>query len=280
MSELTDNFEAHADELVQGIEAVRDFLRSRARWTWSFTGSDESFERAETRLGEWSTRLDDKPLGTARLVRGQGEWDGGQELPSLLGLAAPLDVQFCARAHAAPSKEVAPLVDLGLSLVNFDYFLPEIRFKGNAYGGGERLNLANGTLTFFSYRDPHLNQTLRTFDGALSWAASQSWSNDDLERALLGNVRDAVPAIRPAQSTGEALGRFRSGETPELRAAKYRQKLGASPEEVQNALVSYFEEVTPRASTAVAASRVALEGANAERQQTGEPAIHIEEMLP
>ena len=279
MNELTSDFDAHADELVRGIEEARDFLKNRARWTWSFTGSEPSFGRVESRLNEWGTRLGDKPLGAARLVRGQSEWDGARELPSLLGLAAPLDVQFCARAFPAPPQGVAPLVDLGLSLLNFDYFLPEIRFKGNAYGGGESLNMAGGTLSFFSYRDPHLNQTLRTFDGAKSWAASQKWTDDDLERALLGNVRDAVPAIRPSQSTGEALSRFLRGETPELRAARYQKKLNASPDEVQRALLSYLEDVTPRGSTAVAASRVALEQANEERREAGEEPLQIEEML-
>ncbi len=275
-----NDFQGHANELSEGIEEVRDFLKNRARWTWSFTGSDDAFGRVEARLNEWSARLGDKPLGEARLVRGQSQWDGGRELPSLLGLAAPLDVQFCARAFPAPPQEVAPLVDLGLSLLNFDYFLPGIRFKGNAYGGGERLNMANGTLSFFSYRDPHLNQTLHTFDGARSWAASQRWTNDDLERALLGNVRDAVPAIRPAQSTGDALSRLRRGETAELRAARYRNKMNASADEVQSALLSYLNDVTPHGSTAVAASRVALERANKERAEAGEAPLHIEEMLP
>ncbi len=277
MNELTDNFQSRADELVAGVEEVRDFLKNCARWTWSFTGGDESFERVQTRLGEWGGRLSDKPLGESRLVRGQGEWDGARELPSLLGLAAPLDVQFCARAFPAPARDQMPLVDLGLSLLRFDYLLPEIRFKGNAYGGGHSLSSADGTMSFYSYRDPLLNETLRVFDGARDWIAAQTWTDDDLERALLGNVRDAVPAIRPASATGQALSRHRRGDTPELRAKAYREKLNASPDDVQRALLSYLDEVTPRAATAVAASRVALEKANEER---GNSPFVIEEMLP
>ncbi len=277
MNHLTGDFAAHADELVKGIEEVRDFLANRARWTWSFTGGDAAFASVENRLNAWSERFGDKPLGESRLTRGQGEWDGNNELPSMLGLAAPLDVQFCARAFAAPSREVAPLIDLGLSLLRFDYLLPEIRFKGNAYGGGHSLSSAGGTLTFYSYRDPLLNETLGVFDGARDWIASQTWTDDDLERALLGNVRDAVPAIRPASATGEALSRHRRGETPALRAGSYRQKMNASPDEVQRALLTYLDEVIPRGATAVAASRVALEKANAER---GDAPFVIEEMLP
>jgi hypothetical protein len=40
-------FEAHAAELMQGIDEVRDWLHDPARWTWSFTGSDEAFSRFE-----------------------------------------------------------------------------------------------------------------------------------------------------------------------------------------------------------------------------------------
>ncbi|BCM90284.1 hypothetical protein IAD21_02135 [Abditibacteriota bacterium] len=280
MSELTDNFTTYADDLIEGINEVRDFLLNRARWTWSFTGSDAAFARVQSRLSEWGTLLADRPLGDSAPVRGQGEWDGANDLPTLLGLAAPLDVQFCARAFPIPSRESTPLVDLGLRLLHFDYFLPEIRFKGNAYGGGQSLDSAHGALSFYSYRDPHLTETLRVFDGATAWAASQKWTDADLERALLGNVKDAVPAIRPAQATGEALTRYRRGETPELRATKYRQKLEATPEQVHTALLAYLEEVTPKGATAVAASRVALENANTELEAAGQPPLQIEEMLP
>ncbi|RYX80470.1 hypothetical protein EON83_28500 [bacterium] len=280
MSELTDNFTTYADELIAGIEEVRDFLRNRARWTWSFTGSDAAFARIQSRLGEWGPRLSDQLVSDIAPVRGDGKWDGANDLPTLLGLAAPLDVQFCARAFPAPQNGLEPVIDLGLSLLHFDYFLPEIRFKGNAYGGGQNLNTSHGILSFYSYRDPHLTETLRVFDGAKTWAASQKWTDADLERALLGNVKDAVPAIRPAQATGEALTRYRRGETADVRAAKYRHKLEATPDKVQDALLSYLEEVFPQGTTAVAASRVALENSNAERQTAGEAPLEIEEMLP
>jgi len=280
MNHVENDFAAHADELVAGLEEVRDFLRSRARWTWSFTGGENSFARVEKRLARWGDQLGKRSLGDARLVQGTGEWDGARALPKMLGLAAPLDVQFCARAFPAPPREKFPLVDLGLDLLRFDYLLPEIRFKGNAYGGGHSLNESKGILSFYSYRDPMLSETLHVFDGARAWIGEQKWTDDDLERALLGNVSDAVPAIRPANSTTQALSQFRRGETPAMRAQTYRAKLNASASEVQSALLLYLDEVTPRASTAVAASRVALEAANTGRGEAGQALLEIEEMLP
>ena len=199
---LTSDFVAQADEIIAGINGVRDFLLQRARWTWSFTGGDAPFSAFEARLSEWGAQMKGDALpGAIEPTAGAGEWDGGQKLPQLLGMAAPLDVQFCAQSFKAPAEADQPLVDLGLALARFDYFLPEIRLKGNAYGGGCNLRSEAGVTTFFSYRDPRLSETLNVFAGTLDWTKKQKWTDDDLERALLGNVGDAVPAIRPAAST-------------------------------------------------------------------------------
>jgi Zn-dependent M16 (insulinase) family peptidase len=195
-------------------------------------------------------------------------------------LAAPLEVQFCTRAFPAPPRELEPLVQLGLGAMRFDHFLPEIRLKGNAYGGDCSLDTHGGVLQFYSYRDPRLSETLGVFDAARDWVAAQHWSADDLERVLLGDARDAVPAIRPADATSQALERFRRGETAAMRAADHHRKLAASPDEVKTALLGYLDDVWPKATTVVAASRVALEDANAELREKGHEELVIEEMLP
>ena len=108
----------------------------------------------------------------------------------MLGLAAPLDVQFCAQSFKGlPAEADEPLVDLGLALARFDYFLPEVRLKGNAYGGGCNLRSEAGVTTFYSYRDPRLSETLDVFAGTLNWVKKQKWTDDDLERGAFGQRR-------------------------------------------------------------------------------------------
>ena len=278
--ELTSNFAAQADEIIEGINGVRDFLLQRARWTWSFTGGDAPFSAFESRLSEWGGRMNSEALaGAIEPTAGAGQWDGGQGLPQMLGMAAPLDVQFCAQSFKAPAEAVQPLVDLGLALARFDYFLPEIRLKGNAYGGGCTLRNEAGVTTFYSYRDPRLSETLDVFAGTLDWVKKQKWTDDDLERALLGNVGDAVPAIRPAASTAGAIHRFRRGETAEMRAENYARKLSARAKDVQSTLVDYLERELPGSHVAVAASRLELEKANATREEQGKAALEVRAMV-
>lgn len=277
---LTGAFASQADEIIEGIGGVRDFLLQRTRWTWSFTGGDAPFGAFEQRLNEWGGQMNgDVVPGATEPTAGASEWDGGQTLPQLLGMAAPLDVQFCAQSFKAPAEADNPLVDLGLALARFDYFLPEIRLKGNAYGGGCNLRSDAGVTTFYSYRDPRLSETLSVFAGATDWVKKQKWTDDDLERALLGNVGDAVPAIRPAASTATAIHRYRRGETAPMRAANYARKLGAKASEVQSTLIEYLERELPNGAVAVAASRVALEKANKVREEQGKAALEIRDMV-
>ena len=280
LRDLNGDFANRADEIIEGINGVRDFLLQRARWTWSFVGGDAPFGAFEQRLGEWGNRMNGAALpGAIEPTPGASQWDGGGKLPALLGFAAPLDVQFCAQSFKAPAEDDKPVVDLGLALARFDYFLPEIRLKGNAYGGGCNLRSEAGVTTFYSYRDPRLSETLDVFANALDWAKKQAWTDDDLERALLGNVGDAVPAIRPAASMVSALHRYRRGETAEMRAANYARKLGARASEVQSTLVDYLEAELPTSHVAVAASRVALDKANKARGEQGKAPLEVRDMV-
>lgn len=262
--EMQADFNTRAGQLAEGIGAVRDFLLGRARWTWSFTGPDAAWQTFETRLQQWSERMNAGPDEFGTPARGTDRFDGGESALRRVGFATPLDVQFCVRALPAPAQEKEPLVDLGLALASYDYLLPEIRLKGNAYGAGARLASESGLAMMFSYRDPRLSETLAVFDGLEAWVERQKWSDGDLERALLGNVGDAVPAIRPEGATGAALSRFRQNETPEMRANQYRAKLSASGVHTRQTTLEWLESAKSDAATAVAASRIALEGANAE----------------
>jgi len=277
---LNENFEEQAGAWVKGIERIRDFLFNGSRWSFSFTGDDAAFAKFSAALARLSEEMAWSTLSTAPPVMGPGKWDGGTDLPKVLGLAAPLEVQFCAKAIPAPPVSEEPLVDLGLRLLNFGYLLPEIRLKGNAYGGGVRLSMAEGTSGFFSYRDPRLAETLEIFEGSRDWVAAQTWSPEDLESALLGNLKSAVPAIRPEDATSRGLKLHRRGDTPEKRAEGYQRRLDAKPDEVQAALLRYLDETRNRGAVAVAASRAALNEANGARAAAGREGLEIREMLP
>ena len=63
-------------------------------------------------------------------------------------------------------EDYAALMVLG-ELMTFNSLLPSIREKGGAYGAGCSPN-ESGAFTFYSFRDPKIEQTYDNFEKALN----------------------------------------------------------------------------------------------------------------
>lgn len=70
-------------------------------------------------------------------------------------------------------------------LLSRKYLHREIREKGSAYGSGLKMGL-NGVLSFYSYRDPNLQNTLDVYDRSIDWLKeSNNFSDQDVNEAKL-----------------------------------------------------------------------------------------------
>ena len=272
VEELTGNFNKHAEEIMHNVECIRDFLL-RARWTVSFTGSDTVFRTLTRTLEQWAARLSNKTIEDV-LPPFQPF-----ATPPREGLAGPMLVANCAKVMAAPhlAHPDVPLFELGVYLANFDYLLPEIRFKGNAYGGGARYSDALGVLMLYSFRDPHIVETLATFDGLRSYIAAQNWSQTDIDRAIIGSAKEEQKPIRPGAATGSALLRYLRGDTNDQREQRYAATLGATPVAVKETLLRVLDANEARSAICVVSSREKLDEAN---QRLGENRLSVSDILP
>lgn len=255
---LAGGFDRQAEDLVTRIEAIRDFLLNRRRWTLSFTGGERSLEAVLAALRAWTGRLRDEPVPPPSVDY------PAFDRPMREGLAAPIQVAHIARVRPGPhlSAPEEPLVALAAHLANFDYILPEIRFKGNAYGAGCSLDPLLGTLTLMSFRDPHVVRTFEVFEGVADHVLHAPWGRAELDRAVIGKAREDLHPIRPGYATGLALSRHIMGLTPEQRAERYRRRLRAAPDEVRRAMLDALEAGRPREAVCVLAARDKLEDAN------------------
>lgn len=59
--------------------------------------------------------------------------------------------------------------------MTFTYLLPGIREKGGAYGAGCQVN-ESGTFTFYSFRDPKIDQTYDHFERAVGQVLDKEFS--------------------------------------------------------------------------------------------------------
>ena len=253
-------FDAQHANLVDKIESIRDFIVTGERLAVSFTGSDGAYDRLNACLADWLEEV--APAGVADGPVGFTPY----ETPPREGLAGPIDVSHSAMVMHAPhySHPDEVLLAVGTHLVGLDYILPEIRFRGNAYGAWCRHNALAGTLMLGSFRDPHIARTLEVFAGTPDYVRTAPWSQADIDRAIIAVTKRDIHPVRPAEATGTALGRALTGLTPDLREARYARLRAVTPGEVKRALLETLQDRINDAAVCVVAGRAKLEAANTE----------------
>jgi Zn-dependent M16 (insulinase) family peptidase len=272
VEDLTGRFDQRADEIMQNVERIRDFLAGSARWTVSFTGSDAVFRTLTQTLESWGLRRRREAIPDALPPFEP------YTTPPREGLAGPMKIAHCVKAMPAPhlAHPDVPLFQLGVYLAVFDYFLPEIRFKGNAYGANARYDDALGTLSLGSSQDPNIVETLAIFDRLSDYIAAQQWNQADIDRAVIGRAKEAVTPIRPAWATDTALVRHLRGDSDELREARYAATLRATPESVKETMLRVLDANEPRSAICVVSSREKLNEAN---ERLGDQRLTVSDIL-
>jgi len=271
LERLHGGFETEGGALMARIAAIRDFLSCGRRLTVSFTGTDRVFDVLRRRLAAW---LDAIPAAT-EAADAAGVPAGA---PRREGLAGPIDVAHCAAVMPAPHigdpRTVA--LALGTHIVGLDYVLPEVRFRGNAYGAGLRHHAFDGTLHLSSFRDPQIRRTLEVFERARDYVAGADWSRTDIERAVIAVAKRDLRPVRPASATNEALARHLIGATRDWRDERFVQLRSLDPATVRDTLRDVLEAGRERTAVCVVAGRDKLEQAN--RDMPGRP-LDVSEIL-
>lgn len=257
---LTGAFDQEYAALTERIEQIRDFLLVRGRLTVSHTGTERGAGRVGAALASWGERLRAEPISDVDL--GFTPYAA----PPREGLAAQMDVAYCAQVMPAPhfSQPGAVPLEVGAHIVNLDWILPEIRFKGNAYGAWFRYDALGGSLALGSYRDPHVTRTLDVFRRTRDYVAAANWNESDIGRAVIAVAKRGFTPLRPRPATGLALQRHLAGITPELREARHERLKATTAAEVRQALRQALAAGFPRSAVCVVSSRDKLEQANRE----------------
>ena len=256
---LSEHFDQESELLMERIERIRSFILAPSRLAISFTGSDQAFDTVAKAFANWSypgTSIADIPSDISNLK--------SQISKSYTGLAVPIQVAHCAQAMLAPKlinpRSAALLI--GTHMVRFDYFLSEIRLKGNAYGASLSYNPLAGTLLMSSFRDPHVNRTLEVFSKTPDYVRTTNWSQADIDRSIIGTAKGDEKPLRPGEGTGEALARHLQGVTPELREAFYQARLAVTPDAARIALLETLEAGLATSPVCVLSSHEKLEESN------------------
>ena len=90
----------------------------------------------------------------------------------------------------------------------------EIRAKGGAYGAGIRI-AKSGNVATYSYRDPHVSETIAAYDGMGNFLRALELSERDLADMIIGVMNSFDPHMAPAAYGILDFKRFLNGTSKE-----------------------------------------------------------------
>ncbi|MFO7577752.1 MAG: insulinase family protein, partial [Pelovirga sp.] len=238
------------------MDSIAHDLFQQARLQVAITVEEAHFPRFRTALDALLAQLVCVPLTDVRPVI------PFVVAPQRQGLIWSLPVQYVTRVFRAvpyTHADSAPLTVLA-RLLRAEFLHREIREKGGAYGGLAGYNSSGGVFSLLSYRDPHLERTLKVFDDAIDWVVAGDFTPVSVEEAILAVFSDLDKPLSPAGVGAQEFACLRRGISLEMRN-HYRQELLKVD---RAALIRVARRYLHEGATAVAvlAGEAALQRAN------------------
>ena len=143
----------------------------------------------------------------------------------------------------------------------FDYLWNEVRVKGGAYGTGFQA-ARSGNLRFYSYRDPHLAETLARFAEAAAWLERFDPSPEALEGFVVATVAGLDAPIKPRGLIRRQMGDYFAGYRSEDRVERREQVISTGVDDVR-ALGPIVAKAVAQGAVCSFGNREILEGASA-----------------
>lgn len=255
LRELVERIDNDWDSVLADLEALREALLKQGAMIVNATMEADTWASFKPQLEAFVGAI---PAGDApRQAWGQGE------LPQYEGLSMPLQVNFVGKA--------ARLYDLGYELhgseavifkhMNMDYMWNRVRMQGGAYGGRAGLDGNSGILTFLSWSDPNLVETLKVYEESAAYLSNIDMSEDDLEQAIIGAIGDLDGQDLPDSKGFKALLRHQMGLTTEMRQ-QYRDELLATTLDNFKQMGAILAQIGDHAKVTVVGGPEALNTAN------------------
>ena len=149
------------------------------------------------------------------------------------------------------------------------YLHREIREKGGAYGGFALYSAEDGLFSFASYRDPHIVSTLNAFDRAFGFIRSGSFSEEDVNEAVLQVCSEIDKPDPPGPAARKAFYRKIISLSDEMREHFKSRLLSLTRRKVMQAAEKYFTGKDANQAVAVISGEDKLRAAN--EKMTGDP---------
>ncbi len=224
IEELEQHFEERAEELIEKLQLVMQYVFRPENLIVSCTSKEEGFEAVKKEIPALVKSLCVEPLpkNTAK-----------EEIlprPKKEGIMTPAAVQYVARAGYI--RRYSGAYGVLKVILSYEYLWIQVRVKGGAYGCMSAFGLY-GDSYFVSYRDPNLGQTNDVFENTVNFVEQFDVSERDMTKYVIGAISDMDIPLTPAQAGVRSMTAWLTETTLEDLQKIRDEVLSASPADIR-----------------------------------------------
>ncbi len=139
-----------------------------------------------------------------------------------------------------------------------------VRVQGGAYGAFCDFDSFSGVLTYVSYRDPNMLETLEVYDRSGDFLRAYPINDEELTKAIIGMIGDLDVYQLPDAKGYTSLVRYLTGIDAGYRQRIRDQILGTTPEDFE-AFAAVLDQVGAAGRVAILGSAEAIEATREDR---------------
>jgi presequence protease len=258
LRELLEMVDREWPAVLAALEEVRSTLVRRGALTLNVTVDQEGWSRVDPLLTGLLEALPDDAA--------PAETWSPDHPPRFEGLTIPAHVNYVGKGAALDPLGYGfhgSALVITRHLRNA-WLWDRIRVQGGAYGAFCNIDRLSNALTFVSYRDPNLLDTLKAFDEAGAFLRSSPPDRNEMTKAVVGTIGEIDQHRLPDAAGHISLLRRLTGQTEEERQKVREEVLGTEAEHFR-AFADVLDGIRDTGIVKVLGSRDAIEKASADQ---------------
>ncbi len=206
VKDLDENFDAKVEQTVSNLLRVKDLIFRRDNFKATIICQKDDYQCFEKVCKNFETKLNDSKSAFLTWnikpeIKNEA-FVGDSKVSYVFKCADMMTDDFKYRGYNLVLKKI----------LSSDYLQNNVRVKGGAYGSWFSFN-DDGYLSFASYRDPNLKETLAIYDLAADYLENFAASEEEMLKYIIGTLSNEDRPLTAKQEGAEAFARYFKGES-------------------------------------------------------------------
>ena len=263
---LLTRIDSDWEEVLHCLRDIRHILVNKNAFILNLTAEKKDLEKTMSGLPGFISGFEDREISHTNWIPGC--------LPGHEGITLPAQVNYVGKAVNLydGGYEFHGAALAASKYLRTGYLWEKIRVMGGAYGAFCHFDHLSGLMTFLSYRDPNVTETLAAFDSSGKQLLQTDMSGDELEKAVVGTI-GAMDAYQFPDAKGfTSMTRYLAGIDEELRQEIRDQVLSCTREDIQT-FASALDKVMDK-------EMISILGSEAKIEQAQKDGVELENVFP